>query len=226
MLVIGSLGSTWLSGICGYWLEFPQPWLIPLRIVSFVGPVIVAYPIAQWLARAQRQEWVGKWLTPIANRAAVAYCGLLVFGEISAGGNNASYYDITDRMDQFHTTVSAVGSTTAVILTDDLRLAAWLVCETDHSSFIGYGGSSNASNREMVERLMIPSIIQGRSFVDFYSGQYLGANGLIWGPSGEHWMLHHGSVALHDEFSDHASRNSVRRTCGYAPGKVATSLPI
>lgn len=199
-LVAASVGSTWLTGMLAYWRHFPQPWLIPLRIVSFFIPLIVGYPIVQWLALPKTQRLKNNWIYPLGKRLAIGYCGLLVFGEIAAAVNSASFYQITDEMQQFSTALKSVPPA-AVILTDNLRLTAWLVCETDDYSFIGYGASSNAPNQEMIERFMIASVVQGRPFGEFYSQQYLGWNGLIWGPSGEHWTLHHGSGALSEQYS-------------------------
>jgi hypothetical protein len=216
-LIIASGSSIWLAGMLGYWSHFPQPWLLPLRIVSYFVPLLVVYPATQWF-KAARAPWsTSRWLARSMKAATVAYCALVAFAEFSAAKTNARQYELTEEMARFRDAIQSTSSANSVIMTDNLRLAAWLVCETDRNSFIGYGASSNASNVEMIERFMIPSIIVGRSFEDFYRTQYLGSNGLPDGPSGEHWALHHGSTALKNIFTDNRLKKTYERLEAMSP---------
>jgi hypothetical protein len=195
-LTLGSAIATWIPGLLSEALSFPTPWLIPLRIVSYLVPVLVAYPLVQWLS-ALHPAWPTKpWAKPLRVRAMAAYCALLIFGEFAAASRNADGYQITDEMSQFQNVVLTGTKPDSIVMTGDLRLAAWLVCETDRTSFIGYGSSSNASNAELLQRIMTVAILQGKSFDDFYNQCYRHGYGLPEGPSGEHWTLHHGSSGL------------------------------
>lgn len=189
--MIASVVTGWLPGILGNYGLFPDPFLIPLRYLSYLAPALLGYAVAE-LARAKRPqfEWTA---TPRKTMlaATAAYAVLLTFGEWSAGRNNSHLYTIPDDVAAARDAILAETPPRSVILTDDLRLAYYLVCETDRYSYVGYGSSSNASTDELVERLMIPSLLAGRSFDAFWREDYQASRGLPWGPTGAHWALHH-----------------------------------
>jgi hypothetical protein len=195
--VVASVATAWLPGLFAAYGLFPQPWLIPLRCLCYVVPLLGASPALERLRYAtavcpRRQRVVG-WA---GLAAGFGYAALLINGEHAAGRNNAHLFATSQAIAQGLETVSAHTPSDATILTDDLRLTMALVGETDRYAYIGYGSVSNASNREMLERLMIPCVMQAMPFREFYEEHFVRGFGLPDGPSGEHWALHHGSSVL------------------------------
>ena len=191
-LLVASVITTWLPGIPGHYGLFPDPFLIPLRYTSYLAPLLVGYPVALWIRSAGPAWAVGRSGRRWATAATAAYTALLLYGEIAAGRNNAHLYVVTPEMARFRDAVLRDTQQQSIVMTDDLRLTSFLVCETDRYSYVGYGSSSNASTDELVERLMIPSIVAGLAFDEFYLEHYMRGFGLPNGPSGAHWALHHG----------------------------------
>lgn len=193
--MLAALVTVWIPGLFGHYGLFPQPWLIPLRCLSFLVPALVAYPAVLWF-RAARPRWTHRRLARSLGIAAViAYAALLFHGEYAAGRNNAHLYAVTPEIARCRDAVLANTPPQAIVLCDDLRLVSYLVCETDRYTYIGYGASSNASTDELLERLMIPCILQGLSFDRFHADYYVAGHGLPQGPTGAHWALHHGGDA-------------------------------
>ncbi len=198
--MIATAATVWIPGLFGQYGLFPQPWLIPLRCLCFVVPVLVGYPAVLWF-RAARPLWAtARWARSLGIAATVAYAALLFHGEYAAGRNNAHLYAVTPEMARCRESILAHSPPQSTVLCDDLRLVSYLACETDRYSFIGYGASSNASTHELLERLMIPSVLQGMSFEQFHAQHYVVGRGLPHGPTGAHWALHHGGDARPIEF--------------------------
>lgn len=191
-MMFATAGTVWIPGLLGHAGLFPQPWLIPLRCLSFLVPVLVGYPAMLWFRAATPRWAISPWSRRSALAAILAYAALLFHGEYAAGRNNAHLYAITPEMARFRVAVLGHTPPESAVLSDDLRLVSLLVCETDRYAAIGYGASSNASTNELLERLMIPCVLQGMPFERFYADYYLAGRGLPDGPSGAHWALHHG----------------------------------
>ncbi|NQT17000.1 MAG: hypothetical protein HQ582_29855, partial [Planctomycetes bacterium] len=194
LVVVSSLGC-WMASMLGTLRLFPQPWLIPSRIVCFILPVVVAWPLVIW-ARNEWSRTVCRWSARTAAAGFVLYALLLASGEIAAGMYNSPHFAITDAMHVFRQTVEQHTKEMTVIMTDDLKLVSFLVNETNRYSFVGYGISSNASNEELTERLMIPCVVQGKDFREFLDQHWEKGFGLPEGPAGKHWIMHHGSENL------------------------------
>lgn len=194
LVAVSSLG-TWLASVLASMRLFPQPWLIPSRITSFLVPVVVAWPLVVW-AKNEWSEAARRWATGIATAGLVLYAGLLTCGEVVSGVHNAPHYRLTGPMCAFREAVEGQTESEATVMTDNLKLAALLVNATDRYSYVAYGIASNASNRELLERLMIPSVLVGKTFDEFYEHHYRHGFGLPNGPSGDHWVLHHGMTRL------------------------------
>ena len=194
-LVAASSLGTWLASVLAAMRLFPQPWLIPSRIASFLVPGLVAWPLVVWA----RNEWSAaarRWAARVATAALVLYAVLLACGEVVSGVHNAPHYRLTRWMCAFRDAVQSHTESEATVMTDDLKLAAFLVNATDRYSYLGYGIASNASNEELLERLMVPCVLAGKTFDEFYEQHYRSGFGLPNGPSGGHWVLHHGMTTL------------------------------
>jgi len=190
LVAVSSLG-TWLASALAAIRLFPQPWLIPSRITSFLVPVVVAWPLVVWA----KNEWSAaarRWATGVAAAGLVLYAALLTCGEVASGVHNAPHYQLTGAMCAFREAVEGQTESEATVMTDDLKLAALLVNATDRYSYLGYGIASNASNEELLERLMVPCVMKGKTFDQFYEQHYRKGFGLPNGPAGGHWVLHHG----------------------------------
>jgi hypothetical protein len=194
-LLIATAFTVWIPGLLGHAGMFPQPWLIPLRCLAFLIPLLVGYPAVLWVRAARPQWFAASWTRRLTVAATIAYVALLFHGEYAAGRNNAHLFAVTSEMARFRDAVVENTPAESIVLCDDLRLVSYLVCETDRYAYIGYGASSNAATDELIERLMIPCVMHGKSFEQFYAEHYLAGYGLPHGPTGAHWALHHGGDA-------------------------------
>jgi hypothetical protein len=193
--MIATAATVWVPGLLGQYGLFPQPWLIPLRCLCFTMPALVGYPAVLWF-RAARPRWTAtRWASGLGVAAMLGYAALLIYGEYAAGRNNAHLFAVTPEMARCRDAVVANTPPQSIVLCDDLRLVSYLACETDRYSFIGYGASSNARTDEMLERLMIPCVLQDMPFEQFHAEYYVVGHGLPYGPTGAHWALHHGGDA-------------------------------
>lgn len=194
LVVVSSLG-TWLASALASMRLFVAPWLIPLRITSFLVPVIVAWPLVVWA----KHEWSAaarRWAAGFATAGIVLYAALLTYGELASGVHNAPQYRLTDSMRAFRKAVEGQTESEATVMTDDLKLAACLVNVTDRYSYVGYGIMSNASNEELLERLIVPCVLSGKTFEEFYQQHYREGFGVPNGPGGSHWVWHFGTMAI------------------------------
>ena len=194
LVVVSSLG-TWLASALASIRLFVAPWLIPLRITSFLVPVVVAWPLVVWA----KNDWspaARRWATRVVTAGLVLYAALLVGGEVVSGVHNAPLYRLTDSMCAFREAVEGQTESEATVMTDDLKLAALLVNATDRYSYIGYGIMSNASNEELLERLMVPCVLGGKTFDEFYGQHYRKGFGLPNGPAGDYWVWHMGMMTI------------------------------
>ena len=188
-LLVTSFITGWAPGILGQYELFPDPFLIPFRYLSYLTPLLLAYPIRLWSeAKSTRKSWLNALLVALA----IGYGSLLFIGEIAAGINDAHLMVVSPEVARFRNEALPKTSPKSTILADDLRIVSYLVCETDRNTTIGYASVSNAGTTELIERLMIPSILVDRSFDEFYAEHYEKGYGLPQGPSGQHWVLHHG----------------------------------
>jgi hypothetical protein len=162
----------------------PQSWLMGTRIVVFIVPFIVLIPfVIGW--GATQNGLVAGWIL-------VALCGQsLAISEWRAGEFVAGRMRLSDDDKAFLAVVESDTKPFDVVLTDDLRHACLMVSRTNRRSYVAYGICSNASNKELLERLMIPGVICGRTFDEFLAEDYLKGRGTFNGPNGRHWVLHH-----------------------------------
>lgn len=194
-LMVAAAVTVWIPGLLGHAGLFPQPWLIPLRCLCFLVPLLVGYPAVLWF-QAARPRWAAmRSSRTLGVAATLGYLAVLFHGEYAAGRNNAHLFAVTPEMARCRRDVLEISPPASILLCDDLRLVSYLVCETDRYSLIGYGASSNATTQEMLERLMIPCVLQGLSFDQFHTNYYAVGHGLPSGPTGAHWALHHGGDA-------------------------------
>ena len=193
-LVMTFIVTGWWLGMAGHWGLFPSPHLINYRYLCYLAPLLVAYPFRLrlqdfWDHTGQQWKWT---IQRLGQAAMLLLLTGIVYGEYRAARNCKHLYVITPGMARVRDLVIPATPAESVILTDDLRLTSYLVCETDRHSYIGYASVSLAPTSELIDRLMIPSIIAGRSFEEFESRHYYAGFGVPNGPNGMHWVLHHG----------------------------------
>lgn len=193
-IVLTVFGAGWLAGIAGDWGFFPCSHLVTYRYLGYLAPLLAAYPAGLLLqqefeGRSRRQQLAVSQLGAVT---AALLTLVIVFGEVRAAQNCAKLYAITPQMAFVRDQVIPATKPRSVIMTEDLRLTSYLVCESDRKTYIGYASVSLAPTGELIDRLMIPSILLGRTFEEFEKDHYQAAWGLPQGPSGQHWVLHHG----------------------------------
>lgn len=193
-MVLTIFGAGWFAGIAGDHGLFPCSHLVTYRYLGYFAPLLVAYPAGlllqrwldsrapQWKSTAVRLGWCIMTLLT----------GAIAYGECRAALNCANLYAITPEMAFVRDELIPATAPNSIIMTEDLRLTSYLVCESDRKTYIGYASVSLAPTGELIDRLMIPSIVLGRPFKEFEREHYRAAWGLPQGPNGQHWVLHHG----------------------------------
>lgn len=193
-LVLTEFIAGWFAGIAGDWGLFPCSHLINYRYLSYLAPLMVAYPAALLLnqARAQGHQTAVTILKTAGALGMLFSLVAILHGEARAALNCAPLYGIPPEIAKIRDEVIPATPPGSVIMTDDLRVTSYLVCESNRKTYIGYASVSLAPTGELIDRLMIPSIVVGRSFEEFERDHYARACGLPQGPNGQHWVLHHG----------------------------------